>query len=231
MEVEGIMILETILKLGLAFVLVMAGVYILFRGRRALWATLGILGLWATANLLAVLVAGVSSGQELLAMQDWTLLGIALAAGILGMLLGRFVSGLAMSLVGFIAGADIALWLYDIAAYIVTDLANLSEQAALVVGLLLILIGGLLGLWFVRRTRDEGVILITMIIGVEVIQDALGLNPASSWTAIAILSLALAGVLVQYADYLREIMAGNPQTSPTGPESSITYFQELELDA
>ena len=104
------MILEIILKLGLAFVLVLAGAYILFAGRRALWATLGILALWATANILAVLVAGVSNGRELLAIQDWTLVGIALAAGVLGMLLGRFLPGLAMSLIGFIAGADIDLY-------------------------------------------------------------------------------------------------------------------------
>lgn len=223
------MILEIILKLGLAFVLVLAGAYILFAGRRALWATLGILALWATANILAVLVAGVSNGRELLAIQDWTLVGIALAAGLLGMLFGRFLPGLAMSLIGFIAGADVALWLYDIAAYMITDLANLSEQTALIAGVVLILIGGLLGLWFIRKTRDEGLILISMIIGVELIQDALRLDPSSSWTAIAILSLALAGVLVQYTDYMRGIKASNMSDGPPVPESSMAYFQDLDI--
>ena len=225
------MILEIILKLGLAFVLVLAGAYILFAGRRALWATLGILALWATANILAVLVAGVSNGRELLAIQDWTLVGIALAAGVLGMLLGRFLPGLAVSLIGFVAGADIALWLYDIAAYIITDLANLSEQTALITGLVLILIGGLLGFLFVRKNRDEGLILITMIMGVEVIQDALGLNPASSWTAIAILGLALAGLLVQYTDYVRGIKASSTADGPPLPASSMATFQDLDLSA
>jgi MFS family permease len=229
LEVDKIMILELILKLGLALVTTLAGAYILFAGRRALWATLGILALWVTANLLAVLVAGVSNGQELLALQDWTLLGISLAAGVLGMLIGRFLQGLAMSLIGFIAGSDIALWLYDIAAYVVTDLANLSEQTALIVGVALILIGGLVGFWFIRKTRDEGVILITMIIGVEVIQDALGLNTASSWTAIFILSLALAGVLVQYTDHMRGIKASSTLDDPPMPESSMTQFQDLDL--
>lgn len=223
------MILEIILKLGLAFVLVLAGAYILFAGRRVLWATLGILALWATANILAVLVAGVSNGRELLAIQDWTLVGIALAAGLLGMLFGRFLPGLAMSLIGFIAGADVALWLYDIAAYMITDLANLSEQTALIAGVVLILIGGLLGLWFIRKTRDEGLILISMIIGVELIQDALRLDPSSSWTAIAILSLALAGVLVQYTDYMRGIKASNMSDGPPVPESSMAYFQDLDI--
>lgn len=223
------MILEIILKLGLAFVLVLAGAYILFAGRRVLWATLGILALWATANILAVLVAGVSNGRELLAIQDWTLVGIALAAGLLGMLFGRFLPGLAMSLIGFIAGADVALWLYDIAAYMITDLANLSEQTALIAGVVLILIGGLLGLWFIRKTRDEGLILISMIIGVELIQDALRLDPSSSWTAIAILSLALAGVLVQYTDYMRGIKASNMSDGSPVPESSMAYFQDLDL--
>jgi hypothetical protein len=64
-----------------------------------------------------------------------------------------------------------------------------------------------LGLWLVKQSRDEALILITMVVGVELIQDALRLNKSSSWTAIVIVCLALAGVMVQYANYLRETKA------------------------
>jgi hypothetical protein len=41
--------------------------------------------------------------------------------------------------------------------------------------------------------------------------------------------LALAGVLVQYANYLRELMATDQLTEPVPAESSLAYFQDLEL--
>ena len=105
----------------------------------------------------------------------------------------------------------------------------MSELTAQGVGLGMIVIGGLLGLWLVRRHRDEALILITMLIGVQLIQDAAGLNPDSSWTAILIITLALAGILAQYAVYLREQQQGQTELEPHA--SSIAYFQDLELDS
>ncbi len=105
----------------------------------------------------------------------------------------------------------------------------MTEQVAQLIGLGIVIIGGLLGLWLVRRVRDEAMILITMLVGVQLIQDALGLNPDSSWTAIIIITLGLAGILTQYAMYLRELQEG--QTEPEPHASSIAYFQDLELNS
>ena len=60
------------------------GFYILFVGRKELWATLGIVALSAAANLLAVLVLDLENGRELIAAQQWIFVGIAvgLMAGI-----------------------------------------------------------------------------------------------------------------------------------------------------
>ncbi|UCC50516.1 MAG: DUF4203 domain-containing protein [Anaerolineaceae bacterium] len=222
-------ILQFLLNLLLAIVILVLGGYILFVGRRALWATLGIISLASVANLLAVLVAGVDSGRELMEMQAWFLVGIAVAAGVLGVIIGHYRQDIAIPLIGVIAGASASLWLYDIAVYVVTDAANMSEQVATIVGLVVILIGALFGLWLMRYSADEALILISMIIGADLIQDALRLSRNSSWTAIIILSLALAGVLVQYANYLREIKSTDQLTEPVPAESSLAYFQDLEL--
>jgi hypothetical protein len=131
--------------------------------------------------------------------------------------------------IGFAAGANVALWLYDIAAYVVTAVAQLPEDASLGIGLALIVVGGLLGLWLVREARDEALILITMVIGAEIIHDALGLSDTSSFTAVIMLGLALAGLLVQYAAYLRELKGSTPLTAPEPLTSSVAYFQDLEL--
>lgn len=203
------------------------GCYILFAGRKHLWATLGIVALSAVGNLLAVLVADLESARELIAAQEWLLVGITVAAGALGVALGHYRPDLAVWFVGFIAGADAAIWLYDISTHIIVTVASSSETLALWTGIAIIVIGGLLGLWLVRTVRDEALIFITMIVGTRLLQDALGLSRTSSWTAIIMLSFALAGVLVQYAIYLREVKS--EQLEPEQHESSMAYFQDLEL--
>lgn len=222
--------LEFIQSVVLTFAGLIFGGYILFFGRRALWATLGIIGLSVTANMLATYMVGADAGIELLHMQSWGLVGVAVAAGGLGILIGRFRPALAVAMIGFAAGADITLWFYEISAYWVTDVARLPEVIALVIGLALILIGGGMGLVLTRKYPPEALILITMLIGVEIIQDALGLSPSSSWTAIIIISLALAGLLVQYANYLRELKASSTIEEPEVAASSVAIFQDLDLD-
>ncbi len=204
------------------------GFFILFTGRRVIWATLGIIAFFLTANLLTVMVAGLENIRDLIAARAWDLLGIAIIVAFLGIALGRVKPDLAVLVIGFAAGADTALWLYNIAAYVVTTIAKQSQQVALVVGLGVILIGGLLGVWLVRKVRDEALIVITMLVGAQIIRGTLGLSQTSSWTAIIMIILALAGVLVQYAGYLREIKASQRTLEPH--PSSVAYFQDLELN-
>jgi hypothetical protein len=204
------------------------GGVILFDGRRKLWATLGIVSLVVSARVLAVFAAGLDSGRDLIEFQQWNLFAIAIAIGLVGIILGWFAPKLSVLIIGFAAGADVALFFYEISSYLITVVAQMSELAAQVLGLGIIIIGGLLGLWFVRRSRDEALILITMLIGVQLIQDAAGLNPDSSWTAILLTTLALAGILAQYALYLREQQEALTELEPLA--SSIAYFQDLELD-
>ena len=211
-------------------ILVVLGGYILFAGRRYLWATTGVVGLTVTARLLAILVAGFDTGLELIEYREWEMVGLALLVGLVGIVLGRLKPNLAALLIGVAAGADLALFLYAVAVYLIVDLARLSESLATGVTVAVIIVGGLFGLWLIRKSRDEALILITMLIGVQFIQETLGFDKNSSWTAIIILTLGLAGMLVQYSFYLREVKARTEELEPTAQASSMAYFQNLQLD-
>ena len=222
--------MEFVLNLIWAIVSIGLGFYTLLFGRKVLWATLGIMALIATARLLAVFVAGVDSGRQLIELEAWDLVGIAFAAGALGVILGKFKQGIAVSVIGFIAGADIILWFYEISSHLIIVVARLSEQIALGIGLLSLLFGGLIGLWLVRKYRDEILIIVTMLVGVQLIQDGFRLDSKSSLTAIIIITLALVGVLVQYADYLREMESKAPLIGSQQADSTLVFFQSLEID-
>lgn len=203
------------------------GGFILFVGRRALWITLGIMSFIVSGRLLAIFIIEESKVTDLIEMQSWGLIGIAVLVGVLGFAVGRANPDLSVLLVGLIAGADIALWFYDISTYVITTIGQQSERTAFWVGLLIIGIGGLLGVWLVKQVKDEALILITMLVGVQFIQNSLSLNGDSSWMAIIMITLGLAGVLIQYAVYLREVKATQQTIEPQA--ASIAYFQDLEL--
>jgi hypothetical protein len=193
---------------------------VLLAGRRMPWVSLAIIALVATGNLLARLVAGLGSGLELAPHGEWLLLTIAVGVGALGWYLGKIRRDLAVTLIGLVAGLDIALWLRAIIHYFSTEAVGAAETAVFI-QIPVILFGALLGWWFLHHYRDEGLILVTVIIGVETIFLALRLDGNRSSTAVILLSLALAGVVVQYADYLRSIKATEPlDTSEAGFGSS-----------
>jgi hypothetical protein len=221
---------DTLINLLSTIILVVLGGYILFAGRQQIWATAGIVGLTVTARLMSILVAGFDTGRALIEYREWEMLGLAVLVGLVGIVLGRFIPNLAALLIGVAAGADLALFLYGIAAYLIVDLARLPESLVVWATVAVVIVGGLLGLWFVRKSRDEALILITMLIGVQFIQEALGFDKSSSWTAILMLSLGLAGMLAQYSVYLRELRARSEQAEPRPDASSVAYFQNLQLD-
>ena len=216
-----------ILELLAAIIGVALGGYILFVGRHALHVTLGIIGIVTTASLLATFQTDLDNRWQLLEAQAWIPIAISLAVGVIGFLIGRAKPDAAALIIGFVAGADIALVAYEIWAYFMTTIANQSQTLVLATGIVVLLIGGCLGYLLIRASRDEAIILITMILGTKMIQEALGLSPTSSVTAILMLTLALAGVLVQYTLYLREVKSG--EETPSVHASSLAFFQDLDL--
>lgn len=202
------------------------GGYIMLAGRRKLGVTLGIVGLMAGAELVAVLVLSLDSGWSLLREREWMILLLILGFGVIGYLIGRRYTELSVILIGFLAWANIALWFNAIVHYVSTDVIAVGAETAVYFNIPIFIIGGLIGAWFTRLYSDKLLIIITVILGVRLIGLALSLDNDSSFTAVVILSLALIGIVVQYAQYLRELKTAEslpPAPQPALPEIGWFY--------
>jgi hypothetical protein len=219
-----------LMSLLVSFAGLVLGCYILFFGRRALAVTLGIMALAVPANVLSVLVVGGDHGSDLVGLHAWGYIALVLAICAIAVALGRYNEVLAAKVIGFIAGGDIALWLLAVFVYLATQVAEFPRNAAPWVGVALFIIGGVLGVLLIRWNRDEALILLSVIVGVEVIHDSVGLDPTRGFTAIIVLGLALAGILVQYGMYLREHMPEGVGASTDPVATGLAYFQDLDLD-
>ncbi len=202
------------------------GFYLLLFGRRKMAITTAFICLAATGSLLAFIFLRENNAWALTKEPNWLLLGITLAAGLVGGILGSRAEHTAAIIVGFFAGGYIGLWFYNIAFYVVVKMANWPENLAFWVGVAILIIGGLIGLFLTRRSPSVSLILVSVIVGTDLIGRALGLNSQKSITAVISISLALLGLVVQYAQYLREIKGDSlslfaPQT---GPAPAPEYF-------
>lgn len=186
------------------FIGLILGGYLLLYGRKGLAITTAIICLMAVGGALALIYYDESNAWDLTQDRSWLLLGIAVAVGIVGGILGSRAKPIAAAVIGFAAGATIGLWLYDIATYIAVGLADLPQQTTRWIGLGLIIIGGILGYLLTRRNEGVAIILVSVFVGTSLIVYSLGLSSNSSFTAVVALSLALLGLVVQYAQYLRE---------------------------
>lgn len=213
-----------LLNVILIIVGLVIGGTVLLAGRRLPWVSLAIIGLAATGNLLAALVVGLDSGWDLVRQGEWLLVGVAFAVAALGWYVGQTRQEVGAALIGIVAGVDIALWLREIIQYFSTEVGATTTETAVLLNLPAMLIGGLLGWWLIRSYRDEALILVTVVLGVEIIFLSLRLNSDSSLTAVLLLSLALAGVVVQYADYLRSLKV-DTVLEPPAPEMPLPGWQ------
>ncbi len=203
------------------------GLYLLLWGRKGLAVTTAIICLTGTGSLLALIFLGENSGWALTENPNWWLIGITVVAGIVGGILGSRAEHIATAVIGFFAGGYIGLWFYDIAHYLVVDIGNWSEQEAIWVGVAILIIGGLIGLYLTRRSDGVAVILISVFVGTDIIIRALRLSSSSSWTAVIAISLALLGLVVQYAQYLREVK-GEMHRFVAETEAPVTEFFDLD---
>ncbi|MDX1414034.1 MAG: DUF4203 domain-containing protein [Candidatus Promineifilaceae bacterium] len=199
------MLVEFLLSILFLVVGLILGFYLLLWGRRGLAVTTGIICLSETGSLLALIFLGENVAWALTEEPSWALIGITLVAGVIGTLLGARNKRIATVVLGFAAGGYIALWFYDIAYHLVVNLGNWSEQVAFWVGVAILIVGGLIGLFLTRRSEAVALILISVFVGTDILVRALNLSSTSSWTAVISISIALLGLVVQYAQYLREI--------------------------
>lgn len=190
---------DILMRFALAILGIVIGGSMLLFGRKYYWALLGVMMLFLGANLLAT-YKGLENPWLLITAGNWVEILIALAIGLAGLLVGRWDKDIALTLIGFSAGAYIASFFDRILLYMSgqTDI-TLTWWLVLLFGL-----AGILGIYLIRRSPDEALVLISVVLGTSVITSALNLSDESSFTAVITLSLALVGILFQYAAYMKE---------------------------
>ncbi len=222
--------LSLLLSLLLIIIGVIVGGTILLGGRRWLWITLGIVGAATTANLLAALILSLdANGWDLVVKREWLLLAIAAAAGVVGYFLGRNYLDTAVAVIGFIAGASAATWLIDIIVYLTERVDEVPNSSVIWIVLFFLIIGGIIGWQLTRHFPQDALILISVYVGVDIIAQALDLSPTSNFTALITLSLALVGMVVQYADYLRQLKSQSSIFGELETQSEVPMTEYFDL--
>jgi hypothetical protein len=217
--------LDFLLSIILFIIGLALGFYLLLLGRRTMALTTAIICLTGTGRLLSLIFLNENGAWAIAESRDWLLIGMTVAAGIIGGILGARAERIAVNVVGFFAGGYMGLWFYDIAHQLVVNIAHWPEQTVFWVGVAILAVGGLLGLYFTRRSEAVTVILISAFVGTDLIGGVLNLDPAKSTTAVILISLALLGLVVQYAQYMRELKVERLTLfAETGPAPAPEYF-------
>jgi hypothetical protein len=151
------------------------GISLLFFGRRLFWLFVGVAGFIAGLTLAPQLV---SSQSELV------ILFIAITFGIIGAFLAVFLEGLAILIAGFLAGG-----------YLATTLAVLLGASVNIDPSISYIIGGIIGLLLVAVLFDWAIIILSSLLGAEIIMPFLHINESIHWGVLILLSVV--GIAVQ----------------------------------
>jgi hypothetical protein len=162
---------------------VLAGGVLLAFGRRLFWLFVAACGFAVGLRL---------TNQFLVTRSDWLALVVALAAGVLGALLALFFQHLAIGVAGFLAGALIAVGLFDRLGF----QGDASFWIAFV-------IGGVLGAVLMKIIFDWSLIALSSLAGSSLIVEALGLKEMPEFL-LWLLLLGL-GVALQVAQMRRTV--------------------------
>ena len=160
---------------------VLIGIVILFFGRKLFWLCVAAVGFAAGVQIAPLLVNEASS---LLA------LAIALAFGVVGVLLAFFIQKIAIALLGFLAGGKLAT---AIAAAFFVQYAQYST--------IIFVIGGIIGAILLLAVFGWALIIVSSFIGAYLIQSAIVLPPTGS--TLVFLGLAILGIFVQAVSFRR----------------------------
>jgi hypothetical protein len=152
-----------------------AGVLLLFLGRKSLWLFVSIVGF----------LLGLKYAPELLPDQSQSvILTVSLITGLLGALLAVLLQKFAVGLTGMIAGG-----------YVVYYLLQASSTPIGQSQWIIIVAGALIGAVLAGSLFDWAMILVTSVSGAVLIDQ--GLNIGASYSYIVIIGLVLLGIIVQ----------------------------------
>ena len=160
---------------------VLIGIVILFFGRKLFWLCVAAVGFAVGVQIAPLLVNEASS---LLALV------IALAFGVLGVLLALFIQKIAIAVLGFLAGGKLAT---AIAAAFFVQYAQYST--------IIFVIGGIIGAILLLAVFGWALIVVSSFLGAYLVQSAIVLPPTGS--TLVFIGLAIVGIFVQAASFRR----------------------------
>jgi hypothetical protein len=150
-----------------AIVNVVIGIALLTTGRRLYWVFVGAAGFLFASSLASTFL---SSEPE------WVALAIALAAGLIGIVLAIFTQRFAVGAAGFLLGG------YALASlFFAVGLESTGWMWLALVG------GGIIGLALALAVLDFALIFLSSIAGAKLIVQTIHLNPTTSFVLFAIL--------------------------------------------
>ena len=151
------------------------GILLLFFGRRLFWLFVGVAGFIAGLTLVPQLVSGQS---------ELTILLIAIIAGIIGAFLAIMLEGLAILIAGFLAGG-----------YLMTTLGVTFGSSVSAGPSVVYIIGGIIGLLLVAIFFDWAIIILSALLGAEMLMPLLHISGSVYW--LAFIGLVVVGIAVQ----------------------------------
>jgi len=151
------------------------GIFLLFFGRRLFWLFVGVAGFIAGLTFVPQLIVGQS---------ELTILVIAIIAGVIGAFLAVMFEGLAILIAGFLSGG-----------YLLTKLAVTIGFFSSIGPSVIYIIGGIAGLLLVALLFDWAVIILSTLLGVEILMPLLHVSGSVFW--LVFLGLVVAGISVQ----------------------------------
>ena len=152
----------------------LAGIALLFAGRRLFWLFVGIVGFITGARLTATFWQG----------PDWLLILIGVLVGIVFALLAVFLQNLAILIAGFLAGG-----------YIISALAAILGFGEGNISWIIYIVGGFIGMVVINLLFDWAVIILSSIAGAVLItQNFFSQNNSVQFILII---LVIVGVIVQ----------------------------------
>jgi Domain of unknown function (DUF4203) len=154
----------------------LVGAALLLFGRRLFWLLVGVIGFTFGYQYGGQIYTGASEA---------VLLGVALAAGLLGALLAYFVQALMVAVAGFMVGAQLAILLFNVIHPIPSrDLWVLAFLA-----------GGVIGAALLVAVFDSALLVLSSLFGASLIVETIELPPYQKLGLFV--ALVLIGAVVQ----------------------------------
>ena len=169
---------------------ILAGLAVLFFGRRLFWLFVGCVGFLVGFDL---------AGQMLIGQQTWVILVIALGVGVLGAIASVFLQRVFIVVAGFFAGG------YCLST-LAPSVVHANDQ---IVQWIAFAVGGLLGAVLSLALLDPALIIMSSLAGATAVSQHVPLDPPAR-TALFIVLLVL-GIGVQVGEYARETKRERPQ--------------------